>query len=82
MTALFTTFCWYVGIFQVAGHQHNPSILGAEFFAESVRIIRSPTVPNTLVVGVPVGQREIPAILGEPNSDTGRDAAAAADSGQ
>jgi hypothetical protein len=48
------------GIFEVPGQQHDPSILGAEFVGESVRIVRFATVADTLVVGVPVGQCEIP----------------------
>jgi hypothetical protein len=54
--------------------------LAAEFVGESLRIVRFPT--DTLVVEVPVRQREIPAVLGEPSGDTGRNAAAAADSGE
>ena len=72
---------WYGGIFEVAGHQHDPPILAAEFVSESFRIVRFLTVADTLVVGVTGGQREIPAVLGEPSGDTGRNAAAAADSG-
>jgi hypothetical protein len=56
---------WYGGIFEVAGHQHDPSILGAEFVGESLRIVRFSTVADTLVVGVPVGQCKIPAVFGE-----------------
>jgi hypothetical protein len=56
--------------------------LAAEFVSESFRIVRFPTVADTLVVGVPVRQREIPAVLGEPSGATGRNAAAAADSGE
>ena len=69
---------WDGGIFDIAGHQHDPSILGAEFVSESFRIVRFPTVADALVTGVSVGQCEIPAVFGEPSGN----AAAAADSGE
>ena len=75
-------FCRCGGIFEVAGHEHDPSLLAAELVGEPLRIVWFPTVADALVLGVPVGQRQIPAALGKPSGDTSRNAAAAADSGE
>ena len=70
-----------VRLLQVGREEHDGPAQRADLLGEHVQVVLGPAEAEAVVVRVPVGQREVPAVGREPEREGGADAPAPTDAG-